>query len=76
MEIVENRALKLRLRNPAQVLNVIPKSTVIGDSNGVSEVLVHWGIEEAQVLKNLRIKNEPRPVYAPKANLSVFDYEP
>jgi SNF2 family DNA or RNA helicase len=64
MEIVENRALKLRLRNPAQVLNVIPKSTVIGDSNGVSEVLVHWGIEEAQVLKNLRIKNVPSPIIA------------
>ena len=64
MEIVDNRALKLRLRNPAQVLNVIPKSTVISEESGVSEVLVHWGIEEAQVLKNLRIKNVPSPIIA------------
>ena len=65
MEIVENKALKLKLRNPKRVLEVIPKSKVVGDNeDGTSDVLVHWGIEEAQVLKNLRIKNVPSPIVA------------
>lgn len=58
MEIVENRALKLRVRNPARITNVIPKSAVVGDN----EVVVRWGLEEAQVLKNLGIKNVPSPI--------------
>lgn len=64
MEIIENRALKLHLRKPAQVLNTIPKSAVVSEQNGITEVLVNWGVEEAQVLKNLRIKNVPSPITA------------
>lgn len=63
MEIIDNKALKLRLRNPHKVLNVIPKSTVIEEGE-ISTVMVHWGIEEAQVLKNLRVKNVPSPIVA------------
>ena len=58
MEIVENKALKLRVRNPNRITSVIPKSAVIGDN----EVLVRWGLEEAQVLRNLGIKNVPSPI--------------
>jgi SNF2 family DNA or RNA helicase len=65
MEIIDNKALKLRLRNPQRVLEVIPKSKVITQNDdGSAEVLVHWGVEEAQVLKNLRIKNVPSPIIA------------
>lgn len=63
MEIIEGRALKLKLRNPNKVLNVIPKSTLLEDGD-ISTVMVHWGLEEAQVLKNLRIKNVPSPIVA------------
>lgn len=58
MEIVENKALKLRVKNPQRITNVIPKSAVIGDN----EVLVKWGLEEAQVLRNLGVKNVPSPI--------------
>lgn len=61
MEIIEGKALKLRLKNPHKVLNVIPKSALIEDGP-ISTVLVKWGLEEAQVLKNLRIKNVPSPI--------------
>ena len=63
MEIIEGKALKLRLRNPHKVLSVIPKSALI-DEGPVSTVMVHWGLEEAQVLKNLKIKNVPSPIIA------------
>jgi hypothetical protein len=57
MEIVENRALKLRVRDPKQITSVIPKSAIVGDN----EVLVKWDLEAAQVLKNMGIKNVPPP---------------
>lgn len=37
---------------------VIPKSKVVGDH----EVLVRWGLDEAQVLRNLNIKDVPSPI--------------
>ena len=60
MQIVENKALLLRVREPSRITTVIPKSKIL-DSG---EVLVKWGLEEAQVLKNLRIKNVPSPIQA------------
>lgn len=55
MEIIDNRALLLRLRNPAQVTTVIPKSKQMGPN----EVLVHWGVDETQALRELNIKAPP-----------------
>ena len=43
MQIIENKALLLKLRNPDRITTVIPKSKVL-DSG---EVLVKWGLEEA-----------------------------
>jgi len=58
MEIVDNKALLLRLRDPKKVTAVIPKSTLVDDHR----VLVRWGLDEAHVLKNLKIKNIPSPI--------------
>jgi len=60
MKIIENKALLLRVREPRRITEVIPKSKILGDGS----VLVKWGLEEAQVLKNLRIKNVPSPINA------------
>ena len=58
MQIIENKALLLKVREPQRITTVIPKSKML-DSG---EVLVKWGLEESQVLKNLRIKNVPSPI--------------
>ena len=60
LEIVDNKALLLSLRDPKRVTEVIPKSREVGDG----KVLVSWGLEEAQVLKNLKIRNVPSPILA------------
>lgn len=60
MQIIDNKGLLLRLKNPEKVTAVIPKSRVLDDGS----LLVKWGLEEAQVLKNLRIKNVPSPIEA------------
>lgn len=60
MQIIDNKALLLKVREPQRITTVIPKSKIL-DSG---EVLVKWGLEEAQVLKNLRIKDVPSPINA------------
>lgn len=62
MEIIDNRALKLRVRKPDRITQVIPKSKVISEADGIYEVLVHWDLEEVHVLRNLGIKNVPSPI--------------
>ena len=62
MEIVQNKALLLKVRNPTPIISTIPKSQVIESDNGVFKVLVHYGLEEVQVLKNLGIKKVPSPI--------------
>lgn len=61
MEIVENKALLLTVRNPDRITTVIPKSKVLEHENGVAKVLVNWGLEESIILKNLKIK-APSPI--------------
>ena len=58
MRIIENKALLLNLRNPERVSAVIPKSKILADGT----LLVNWGLDEAQVLKNLRIRDVPSPI--------------
>ena len=57
MQIVNDKALLLRLRNPQKVTTIIPKSRELANN----EVLVNWGMDEVQVLKNLNI-NAPSPI--------------
>lgn len=59
MQIIDNKALLLKLRNPKQVTTVIPKSKEVGQH----EVLVNWGVKEAQTLRALNIK-VPSPIEA------------
>ena len=58
MEIIDNKALLLNLRNPNKVTTVIPKSKQVG----TNQVVVNWGLDEARVLRNLQIKNIPSPI--------------
>ena len=58
MQILDNRALLLTVRNPQRITTVIPKSKELPNN----QVVVHWGVDEAQVLKNLNVKNVPSPI--------------
>jgi len=58
MEIIDNKALLLRVRDPARITKVIPRSKELPNNS----VLVKWGLEEAQVLRNLNIKDVPSPI--------------
>lgn len=62
MDIVDDKALLVRTRNPVKITNVIPRSEVLGSSDGLYDVLVRWGLDEARVLNNLRFRNVPSPI--------------
>ena len=57
MKIVDNRALLLNLRSPGKVTTCIPKSKTLSEH----EVIVNWGVDEVQVLRNMGI-NAPSPI--------------
>lgn len=62
MEIVENRILKFRTRNPGKYA-LIPRSQPLGEvEQGIHEIAVYWGLHEVKVLRNLGVKNAPSPI--------------
>ncbi len=64
MQIIENKALVLRTRNPGK-FSVIPRSKHVGEvAPGIHEVAVFFGLDETRVLRNLGVKNVPSPITA------------
>jgi len=62
MQIVDDKALLFRTRNPDKY-RVIPKHKVVNRSDdGTTEIAVYWGLDEARVLKNLGVKDVPSPI--------------
>ena len=57
MQIIDDKALLLKLRNPNRVTKSILKSKVVRDN----EVLVNWGIDEMHALRALNI-DVPSPI--------------
>ena len=73
MQIIDNKALLLRLRDPDKVVNAIPKSKAVGDN----QVVVNWGLEEARSLNQLGIKS-PSPIevkYTWTGRYKPFDHQ-
>ena len=73
MQVIDNKALLLNLRNPEKVTSVIPKSKKLSES----KVLVNWGVDESHVLKNLNIK-VPSPIegrYQWTGKYKPFDHQ-
>ena len=74
MQVVENRGLRLKVRDPQRITTAIPTSKLIGSN----EVLVKWGVDEARVLRNLNIKNVPSPIlgkYEWPGQYKPFDHQ-
>ena len=60
MQIIENKALLFKTRNPHKY-SIIPKHKVMQVDGGY-EVAVYWGLDEARVLRNLGVKDVPSPI--------------
>lgn len=62
MQIVENRALLFVTRKADQIKALIPKSHIIERNGPLAKILVNWGPDEVQILRNLKIKAPPHPI--------------
>lgn len=70
MELVENRAVKIKTRLADKILEAIPRSKLLGrlPNTDIDEVLVYWGVDEVRALHSLGFKN------APPAPLRKYDW--
>jgi SNF2 family DNA or RNA helicase len=57
MQIHDNKAIVLNLRDPNKVTELIPRSKVLS----TGQVVVSWGLDEARALRNLNIQ-APSPI--------------
>lgn len=63
MKIVDDKVLMINTRRPQLVTDKIKKSQVMQAlTEDIYEVAVHWGLEEAQALAGLKIKDVPSPI--------------
>lgn len=61
MEIIENKALLFRTRQP-QKYEIIPKKVVVERYEDGVALLVKWGLDEVRVLRNLGLRKAPSPI--------------
>lgn len=61
MQILDNKAVLIRTRNPDRY-RIIPKHKIVHDDDGGYTVAVYWGLDEMRVLRNLGVKNAPSPI--------------
>lgn len=57
----KHKAVVLHLRNPAAVMNVIPGAVARTPKDGISTVVVPWGLDETRILNNLGFE-VPSPI--------------
>lgn len=61
MQIIDNKAVVFKTRSPTKY-SIIPKSKIVAENNGVYEMAVYWGLDEARVMRNLGLKTIQSPI--------------
>ena len=62
MQVVDNKAIVLSTKHPHLITESIEKYKILSEEAGVFKIAVYWGLEEAQVLANLKVKDVPSPI--------------
>ena len=63
MEVYKDKALIVNTKRPQLILDKIPKSKLYKEhDNGVSQVIVNWGLDEVITLSDMKVKNPPSPI--------------
>lgn len=78
MQIVDDKVLLVKTTNPKPITSQIAKSKVLGTKDGVSQVAIHWGINEARALARMKAPNVPSPIlrdYQWTGRLTPFDHQ-
>lgn len=78
MQVIEDKALLFNTRKAGQITAIIPKSKVVASNGDVDQLLVNWGFDEVQLLRNMGIKDVPSPIrgrYKWPGMFSPFDHQ-
>jgi len=78
MQVIEDRALLFNTRKAEQITAIIPKSKVVASNGDVDQLLVNWGFDEVQLLRNMGIKDVPSPIrgrYKWPGMFTPFDHQ-
>ncbi len=62
MRIVDDKLLVVRTKWPSRITETIKKSKAVAKQGDVSEVVVFWGLEEAQTLSKVGVRKVPSPI--------------
>lgn len=62
MQIVDNKELLLVTRKHQQIISLIPHSKLLETRGDKGKVLVPWGPDEVQILRNLNLRDVPHPI--------------
>lgn len=63
MRIYKDQLVVVNTRRPELILENIKKSNVLqAHENGITEVAVHWGLDEVLQLTALKVRNAPAPI--------------
>jgi SNF2 family DNA or RNA helicase len=78
MQIIDDKALLLKTKNPSDITSAIEKSAVVDQDQGEYSVLVKWGLKEAQKLAELKYEDVPSPItrdYKWSGKLTPFKHQ-
>ena len=62
MQVVEDKTLVLRTRNPDKIQDKIPTSKVVDITEDIYTMTVDWDLATTQQLAGLKMKNIPSPI--------------
>ena len=62
MQVIDNKALLFNSRKAPQITALIPKSKILASNGDLHRIMVNWGFEEVQLLRNIGIKDVPSPI--------------
>ena len=63
MEIVEDKVLVLKTRNPDRIAEAIPASKILNNNgDNIYTMAMNWSVSTAQRLTELKMKNVPSPM--------------
>lgn len=78
MQIIQDKALLFNTRKAGQITAIIPKSKIVASNGDVDQLLVNWGFDEVQLLRNMGIKDVPSPIqgrYKWPGMFTPFDHQ-
>jgi SNF2 family DNA or RNA helicase len=78
MQVIQDKALLFNTRKAGQITAIIPKSKVVASNGDVDQLLVNWGFDEVQLLRNMGIKDVPSPIrgrYKWPGMFTPFDHQ-